>query len=51
MTESSAPKHGGCSDCGSKADPILTSVIDTAGVLQSKAVCSKCLPKYPEGCR
>lgn len=43
------PKHGGCSDCGSKADLILTSVTDPTKALQSKAVCSKCLPKYPEG--
>lgn len=42
-------KHGGCADCGTKDEPILTSV--TVGVAQSKAVCSRCLPKYPDGVR
>lgn len=45
------PKHGGCADCGSTADAILTSVTDPTKHLQSKAVCSKCLPNYPEGRR
>lgn len=42
-------KHGGCADCGSKADPILTSV--SVAFAESKAVCSRCLPKYPNGVR
>lgn len=45
---SETPKHGGCADCGSKEDEILTSVLDVK-IRQSKAVCSKCFVNYPGG--
>lgn len=42
-------KHGGCADCGSKAESILTSIMHVSEKGYSKAVCSKCLPNYPNG--
>lgn len=42
------PRHGGCADCGSKREPILTSVVDPNQRLQSRSVCSECFKKYPE---
>jgi len=47
-----APKHGGCADCKDRSERLLTSVVDpTTGGKTSRAVCSKCLPKYPESKR
>jgi hypothetical protein len=36
-------KHGGCMDCGSIKEPILTSIKTPKG---SQAFCSDCLKKY-----
>lgn len=36
-------KHDGCTDCGSKVEPILISIKTTKG---SQAFCSVCLLKH-----
>lgn len=50
-------KHGGCKQCGSKEEPVLTSVItgkkdkDGKTYLFGEALCSRCLKPYEKEIR
>lgn len=44
MAEEKSPRHGGCYDCGSKEEKILTSVT-LPGEMMGVALCSKCIQR------
>lgn len=44
MTKQEPVKHAGCSDCGSKTQRILKSVM-IPGELMGKALCDDCIKK------